>query len=57
MKQSYAAAKVKGTGKVLVTGVADLDADSATVLVVHDASVKTTQGNRSSTTTAGPSTW
>ncbi len=45
LKQSYEAAKVKGTGKVLLTGVADSDADSATVLVVHDADVTTTQGN------------
>jgi Mce-associated membrane protein len=45
MKQSYEAAKVKGTGKVLLTAVGDSDADSATVLVVHDADVTTTQGN------------
>ena len=45
MKQSYQAAKVKGSGKVLMTAVGDSDADSATVLVVHDASVTTTQGN------------
>jgi Mce-associated membrane protein len=45
MKQSYAAAKVKGTGKVLLTAVGDSDSDSATVLVVHDAAVTTTQGN------------
>jgi Mce-associated membrane protein len=44
MKQSYETAKVKGTGKVLMTAVGDADADSATVLVVHDASVTTTQG-------------
>ena len=44
IKQSYEAAKVKGTGKVLLTGVGDADKDSATVLVVHDASVNTTQG-------------
>ncbi len=44
MKQSYQAAKVKGTGKVLMTGVGDSDSDSATVLVVHDASVTTTPG-------------
>ncbi|MET0997554.1 MAG: hypothetical protein ABWX73_02465 [Marmoricola sp.] len=44
MEKSYAAAKVRGTGKVLVSGVADLDDDSATVLVAHDASVTTTQG-------------
>jgi hypothetical protein len=45
MKQSYAAAKVKGTGKVLVSGVSELDDDSASVLVAHDASVTTTQGD------------
>ena len=45
IKESYEAAKVKGTGKVLLTGVGDSDDDSATVLVVHDASIKTTQGN------------
>jgi Mce-associated membrane protein len=45
MKQTYEAAKVKGSGKVLLTGIGDSDADSASVLVVHDASVTTTQGN------------
>ncbi len=45
MKQSYAAAEVKGQGKVLQRGVADIDADSATVLVAHDADVTTTQGD------------
>ena len=45
IRKSYTAAKVQGTGKVLISGVADLDADSATVLVAHDASVKTTEGN------------
>ncbi len=45
MKQSYEAAKVKGSGKVLLTAVGDSDPDSATVLVVHDADVSTTQGN------------
>jgi Mce-associated membrane protein len=45
MKQSYETAKVKGDGKVLLTGVGDSDADSASVLVVHDAAVTTTQGN------------
>lgn len=45
MKQSYQAAQVKGSGKVLLTGVANADEDSATVLVVHDADVTTTQGN------------
>jgi len=45
MKQSYETAKVKGAGKVLLTAVGDADEDSATVLVVHDADVTTTQGN------------
>ena len=45
IKQSYETAKVKGTGKVLLTAVGDIDDDSATVLVVHDASVTTTQGD------------
>jgi len=45
MKQSYSAAKVKGSGKVLLTAVGDSDSDSATVLVVHDADVTTTQGD------------
>jgi Mce-associated membrane protein len=44
MGQTYAAAKIKGTGKILLAGVADLDDDSATVLVAHDATVTTTQG-------------
>jgi len=44
IKESYEAAKVKGTGKVLLTAVGDADDDSATVMVVHDASVDTTQG-------------
>lgn len=43
--QSYEAAKVKGTGKVLLTAVGDADEDSATVLVVHDADVTSTQGD------------
>jgi hypothetical protein len=45
MKQSYEAAEVKGKGKVLLTAVGDSDDDSATVLVVHDADVTTTQGD------------
>jgi len=45
MQQSYETAKVTGKGKILVSGVAELDDDSAIVLVAHDASVKTTQGN------------
>ncbi|MBV9830141.1 MAG: hypothetical protein JOZ82_00980 [Marmoricola sp.] len=44
MGQTYAAAKIQGTGKVLLSAVADIDPDSATVLVAHDATVKTTQG-------------
>jgi hypothetical protein len=35
---------LKGTGTVLASGVSDLDQDSATVLVVHDSSVKTSAG-------------
>lgn len=45
VKQSYEAAKVKGSGKVLVAGVGAADEDSATVLVVHDAEVTSTQGS------------
>jgi Mce-associated membrane protein len=45
MGKAYAAAKVQGTGKILLSGVADLDPDSATVLVAHDATVKTAQGD------------
>lgn len=45
MGKTYAAAKVKGTGKILLAGLADLDSDSATVLVAHDSTVTTTQGN------------
>ena len=45
MGKTYEAAKIKGTGKILLSGVADIDSDSATVLVAHDASVKTTQGS------------
>jgi hypothetical protein len=44
LKQTYETAKIKGTGKVLLTGVGSSDKDSATVLVVHDADVTTTQG-------------
>jgi Mce-associated membrane protein len=35
---------LKGTGTVLSSGVADLDQDSATVLVAHDSSVKASTG-------------
>lgn len=45
IRESYKTAKVKGTGKVLLTAVGDSDADSATVLVVHDQDVATTQGS------------
>lgn len=45
LQKTYEAAKVKGTGKVLLDAVASYDPDSATVLVVHDASVTTTQGD------------
>ena len=40
-----------------MTAVGSSDADSATVLVVHDASVKSTLGDQVRATTAGPSTW
>lgn len=36
-------AKLKGAGKVLVSAVTDLDSDSATVLVVHDAATTSSQ--------------
>lgn len=44
MQKTYQTAKVKGDGKVILTAVGDSDSDSATVLVVHDASVTTSQG-------------
>lgn len=37
-------AQTRGTGEVLATAVADIDADSATTMVVHDAAVTTPQG-------------
>jgi hypothetical protein len=43
-KQVYAQAQAVGTGKVLMAGVASYDDDSATVLVVHDGSVKSKLG-------------
>jgi Mce-associated membrane protein len=38
------AADIRGTGTVLSSGVAEMDADSATVLVAHDASVVSAAG-------------
>jgi hypothetical protein len=35
---------LKGEGTILSSGVADIDQDSATVLVVHDSTVKATSG-------------
>ena len=43
---------MESTGNVLASGVSDMDADSATVLVVHDSTVKTSAG-----TTARHSRW
>jgi hypothetical protein len=43
-KQVYSQAQAVGTGKVLMSGVASFDKDSATVLVVHDGSVKSKIG-------------
>jgi len=45
-KQVYAQAQATGTGKILVTGVGSIDEDSATVLVAHDAAVKSKLGNQ-----------
>lgn len=45
-KQVYAKAEATGTGKVLLTGVGSYDPDSATVLVVHDGSVKSKLGSQ-----------
>lgn len=45
LEDAYRTAEVKGTGKVLVTGVSDLTSDKATVLVAHDADVSTKQGD------------
>jgi hypothetical protein len=44
MGKTYAQAKITGTGKILLSGVGSIDPDSATVLVAHDATVKTQQG-------------
>ena len=43
-KQVYTQAQAVGTGKVVMSGVASYDDDSATVLVVHDGSVKSKLG-------------
>jgi len=45
-KELYTEAKATSTGKILVSGVGSSDADSATVLVVHDAQVKSTVGDQ-----------
>lgn len=37
--------QTRGTGEVLAAGLADIDHDSATALVVHDAVVTTAQGS------------
>jgi Mce-associated membrane protein len=36
--------ELKGTGKVLASGLADMDGDSARVLVAHDSTVKASSG-------------
>jgi Mce-associated membrane protein len=43
-KQVYSQAQAVGTGKVVMSGIASYDADSATVMVVHDGSVKSKLG-------------
>lgn len=45
-KQVYTQAEATGTGKILVSGVGSADADSATVLVAHDALVKSKLGDQ-----------
>ena len=45
-EQVFTQAQATGTGKVLVAGVGSYDADSATVLVAHDASVKSKLGDQ-----------
>jgi Mce-associated membrane protein len=44
MGKTYQAAKISGSGKIQLSGVGDINSDSATVLVAHDATVKTPQG-------------
>jgi hypothetical protein len=45
-KQVYAKAQASSTGKVLMTAVGSYDPDSASVLVVHDGSVKSKLGSQ-----------
>jgi hypothetical protein len=45
-KQVYTQADATGTGKILVSGVGSADDDSATVLVAHDALVKSKLGDQ-----------
>jgi len=45
-KQVFTQAQATGSGKILVMGVGSYDADSATILVAHDASVKSKLGDQ-----------
>lgn len=45
-KEVYKKGHAKGTGKIWVAGVGNIDHDSATVLVVHDATVKSDLGTQ-----------
>ncbi len=45
-KQVYTQADATGTGKILASGVGSSDEDSATVLVAHDALVKSKLGDQ-----------
>jgi len=45
-KQLFTQAKATGTGKIIMSGVGSADSDSATVLVVHDAMVKSQLGDQ-----------
>jgi hypothetical protein len=45
-KKVYSQGHAVGTGKVLAVGIGDSDSDSATVLVVHDATVKSDYGSQ-----------